>query len=140
VAAIVYAIRHTPRPRPRERQPIGLRIRPVMRGELGRLLTAVSAFELGNIAATLLILRATDVLEPRPLARRGDSDCGRALPSLHVAATLASVPVGRLADSAMPVRVLALGVGAFAWPTLASLSSAPSITLLALFFIAAGIG
>ena len=31
---------------------------------LGRLLVGVTAFELGNAAATLLILRATDLLEP----------------------------------------------------------------------------
>lgn len=48
VVAIVYAIRHTARPEGRERQPIRLRIRPVMRGELGRLLGAVSVLELGN--------------------------------------------------------------------------------------------
>jgi hypothetical protein len=35
-----------------------------MRGELGRLLGAIGIFEVGNVAATLLILRATDLLEP----------------------------------------------------------------------------
>src|ERR671914_2675395 len=53
VAAIVYAIRHTAAPTQRERQPIRLRIRPVLRGRLGRLMAGVSIFELGNIAATL---------------------------------------------------------------------------------------
>jgi hypothetical protein len=32
-----------------------------MRGELGRLMGAVAAFEAGNVAATLLILRACRV-------------------------------------------------------------------------------
>jgi hypothetical protein len=43
--AILYAIRHAPRPERHGRQPIRLRIRPVLRGELGRLLGAVAAFE-----------------------------------------------------------------------------------------------
>jgi hypothetical protein len=55
--AIVYAIRHTSRPHQRERQPVRLQVRPVLRGALGRLMVGVTAFELGNCAATLLILR-----------------------------------------------------------------------------------
>jgi hypothetical protein len=39
-------------------------VRPVLHGRLGRLMVAVGAFETGNIAATLLILRATDLLRP----------------------------------------------------------------------------
>jgi hypothetical protein len=54
VAAIVYAIRHTARPKRRERQPIRIELRPVFRGELGRLLGAIGVLELGNIAATAL--------------------------------------------------------------------------------------
>src|SRR3954468_7315625 len=63
-AAIVYAIRHTPRPTTQERRPLRLRVRPVLQGRLGRLMVGVSAFEMGNIAATLLILRATELLQP----------------------------------------------------------------------------
>ncbi len=62
--AIVYAIRHTALPTFREHQPIRLRIRPLMQGQLGRLLATAFAFELGNLAATLLILRATELLQP----------------------------------------------------------------------------
>ena len=140
VAAIVYAIRHTARPERRERQPIRLRIRPVMLGELGRLLTAVSVFELGNIAATLLILRATDLLAPG----RSLDDATQYAVALYVlynvAATLASVPAGRLADSSTPVRVLALGVGAFALAYLGFAFVGASIALLAVLFVAAGVG
>jgi len=35
--AILYAIRHTPRPEVHDRVPIRLRVRPVLRGDLGRL-------------------------------------------------------------------------------------------------------
>jgi MFS family permease len=62
--AIVYAIRHAPGVEARERQPLRLRIRPVLTGRLGRLMVGVSAFEFGNVAATLLILRATELLAP----------------------------------------------------------------------------
>ena len=40
-------------PTTRERQPIRIQVRRVLQGELGRLLGAVGAFELGDIAATL---------------------------------------------------------------------------------------
>jgi MFS family permease len=58
--AIFVAIRSAPRLGIRERQPIRLRVRPLLRGRLGRLLVAVSAFELGNVAATLLMRRRAD--------------------------------------------------------------------------------
>lgn len=62
--AIVYAIRQAPKAIERERQPMRLRFREVLDGQLGQLMGGISAFELGNCAATLLILRATDLLEP----------------------------------------------------------------------------
>jgi hypothetical protein len=54
--AIVYAIRHTPSPHTRKPTPVRLRIRPVLKGRLGRVFGGVSAFEMGNCAATLYIL------------------------------------------------------------------------------------
>jgi hypothetical protein len=90
--AIVYAIRHAPPLAARERQPIQLRLRPVARGRLGRLLLAVGAFEFGNLAATLLILRATELFEP---GRSTSSATQLALvlyTAYNLAATLASVP------------------------------------------------
>ena len=47
--AIVYAIRQAPHAEQRERQPLRLRIRPVLTGRLGRLMVGVSAFEFGTI-------------------------------------------------------------------------------------------
>jgi MFS family permease len=68
--AIVYAIRYAPRLSVREHRPIRIRVRPVLQGRLGKLMVAVGAFEAGNVAATLLILRATELLHP-------DADKGR---------------------------------------------------------------
>ena len=62
--AIIYAIRNTAAPRQRASQPIRIRVRPVPRGRLGRLMIGVTTFEPGNAAATLLILRATDLFDP----------------------------------------------------------------------------
>ena len=64
MVAIVIAIRSAPKHGVRERRPLRIKLRPVLRGRLGRLFIGVGAFELGNAAATLLILRATDLLEP----------------------------------------------------------------------------
>ena len=61
--AIVIAIRSAPKIEQRERRPLRIRVRPVLQGPLGRLFYGIGAFELGNAAATLLILRATDQLD-----------------------------------------------------------------------------
>ena len=73
-------------------------MRPVMVGSLGRFLVGVAAFELGNAAATLLILRATDLLSPGH-----DTDDALKIALLlytgyDVAATVVSIPGGHLVD------------------------------------------
>ena len=100
------------------------------------------AFELGNVAATLLILRATDLLEPgrgqdaaaqhrdrplRDLQRRGDAD--------------QRPRRARSAIAAAPVRVLAGGVACFGLAYV-GLRARPTraIPLLAACFALAGIG
>ena len=92
--AIVYAIRHTPAPHRREREPIRLKVKPVLQGGLGRLFVGISAFELGNCAATLMILRATDLLEPG----HGTDDATTIAIALYVvynvSATVTSVAAG----------------------------------------------
>ena len=119
VAAIVYAIRHTPRPATHERRPIRLRVRPVLRGRLGRLMVGVSAFEAANVAATLLILRATELFEA---GRDTDRAVQLALwlyVAYNVAATVASPLAGRWVDRRGAVSVLTAGAvafaGAYAW-------------------------
>jgi MFS family permease len=111
--AIVYAIRHAPRAERRERQPLRLQVRPVLTGRLGRLMVGVSAFEFGNVAATLLILRATELLAPG----RGQDRATQLALGLYVAynlaATLASIPAGRRGDRRGAVLVLVVGVGLF---------------------------
>jgi MFS family permease len=137
--AIVYAIRHAPRAEQRERQPLRLRIRPVLTGQLGRLMVGVSAFEFGNVAATLLILRATELLAP---GRDQDQATQLALGlyvAYNLAATLASVPAGRLGDRRGGVLVLALGVGLFGLAYAGFAAGPGSVLALTPWFIAAGV-
>jgi MFS family permease len=140
VGAILYAIRRTPAAQEHERQPLRLRVRPVLRGRLGRLMVSVGAFELGNVAATLLILRATDVLTPG----HGVDEAAQIAIALYVlynaAATVASFPAGRLGDRRGQVRVLAGGIACFALAYAGFAGVGASIPVLALCFALAGIG
>lgn len=138
--AIVIAIRVAPRLGVREKRPLRIQVRPVLRGGLGRLFLGVGAFELGNAAATLLILRATDLLEP---GRGHDAAVEIALllyAGYNLAATLVSIPGGQVADRFGNVRVLALGVAAFLLAYLGFGFVGSTVVGLALLFAAAGVG
>lgn len=137
--AILAAIRSIPRPVVRHHQPIRVRVRPVLHGQLGRLFVGVTAFEFGNAAATLLILRATELLTPD----HGHSAAVKIALGLYagynLAATLASIPGGTLADRRGNLLVLAVAVFAFAI-TYAGLGLVgASIVVLALLFALAGL-
>jgi MFS family permease len=139
-AAIVYAIRHTPRPEPRAHQPIRLHIRPLLHGRLRTLMIGIGAFEIGNLAATLLILRATELLT----AGHGKTSAVQLALALYtaynLAATLISIPAGTLGDRHGAPRILLLGAATFlAAYTILALTG-PSLALLALGFALAGIG
>ena len=138
--AILYAIRRLSKLEDRERQPIRLQVRPVIRAGLGRLMLGVSAFELGNVAATLLILRATELLAP---TRGGDPATSVALVlyiCYNAAATLASVPAGHASDRTTPRLVLSGGVVAFLVAYTIFALIGPSVPVLLLAFVLSGIG
>ncbi|WP_225978831.1 MFS transporter [Gandjariella thermophila] len=141
-AAIIYAIRHAPPAPRREHTPIRLRIRPILRGELGRVLGAVAAFEVGNVAATLLILRATDLLTPTHGTKTATTIALALYTLYNLTATLASLPAGRAADrlgTRGPTRVLTSGVALFAAAYLGFATTGANIAILALPFAAAGV-
>jgi MFS family permease len=100
--AIIYAIRHAPHAEQRQRQPLRLRIRPVLAGRLGRRMVGVSAFELGNVAATLLILRAGELLAPGRDQDRATQLALGLYVAYNLAATVASVPAGLLWTAISP--------------------------------------
>ncbi|MGW0394792.1 MFS transporter [Streptomyces sp. NPDC003042] len=142
-AAIVCAIRKTPRPTSREKVPLRIRIKPVLRGDLGRLLGAVSAFEVGNVAATLLILRASEQLTPEHGTQAATTLALGLYTAYNVAATVASVPPGRISDrlgSRGPVVVLAAGVAAFAASYGLFAAGSTAVLVLAVPFRLAGAG
>ena len=139
-AAILYAIRHIEKPKARERTKIRFQVRPVLQGRLKSLFAGISAFEFGNCAATLLILRATELLEP------GRSQTSAATTALwlyvayNAAATVASIPAGRHADRTTPRRTLALGVIAFGLAYAGLTRDTHGWLALSPWFILAGIG
>lgn len=136
--AVVYAVRAAPRAAPAERLPIRLRVRPVLRGRLGRLFAGVSAFEFGNVAATLLILRATDLLKVEHGAERATQIALGLYAAFNAAAAAASIPAGRLGDRRGSVRALGLGFACAGASYAGFALAGPSIAALAACFVAAG--
>ena len=100
----------------------------------------VTAFELGNVAATLLILRATMLLEPG----RGHTVAVQLALGLYVsynvAAAIVSVPAGKAGDHWGALSVLAVGVGFFLMAYIGFAVGKSGLIPLGLSFVAAGVG
>jgi hypothetical protein len=103
-------------------------------------MVGVGAFEFGNLAATLLILRASELLAPG----RGQDRATQLALGLYVAhnlaATLASIPAGRLGDRRGAVLVLVVGVGLFGLAYAGFAGGPATVLALAPWFVAAGVG
>jgi len=141
--AIVYAIRKAPRAEQRERRSLRVRVRPVLHGELGVVLAVIAAFELGNVAATLMILRANQQLQPAHSAHDAAQLALGLYIAYNVAATLASFPAGRASDRLGrqgPTTVMALGVAVFALAYAALSLDVSTVATLAPGFVLAGVG
>lgn len=138
--AIIYAIRHTEKPAKVERKPLRIRVRPVLVGPLRSLFGGITAFEIGNCAATLLILRATELLTPGHGQSRATTMALWLYVGYNVAATLTSVAAGHHSDRRGATRVLTFGVAAFAVAYLGFTRDTTSWVLLLPFFVLAGIG
>ena len=111
-----------------------------MKGPLGRLLAVIGAFELGNVAATLLILRSTELLERSRGASGATSMALLLYLAYNVSATLISVPAGQASDRISPGMVLASGILLCAVSYLLFAWAGPSVLLLGAGFVLAGIG
>jgi MFS family permease len=99
-----------------------------------------TAFEIGNCAATLLILRATDLFEP---GRSKDHATQLALllyVAYNAAATLVSVPAGRHGDRRGSTRVLVFGAACFGAAYVWFAVGPNGALLLAPAFVLAGVG
>ncbi|MFC0111669.1 MFS transporter [Kibdelosporangium aridum] len=139
-AAIVYAIRRTKAPKVAQRRELRFRVRPVLRGQLGRVMAGFTAFEVGNVAATLLILRATDLLAPGHGVDTATQIAIGLYVVYNVVATVVSFPAGRWSDRFGPLVVTMLGVAAFLLAYSVFAVSGPVILLLGAAFALAGLG
>lgn len=137
--AMLYAIRHLPRATSRERTPLRITVRPLLKGRLGQVLLGVSFFEVANVATTLLILRATQQLIPSLGLQTATEVAIGLYTGYNAAATLASLPAGRLSDRFGPIGILAAGVFFFLIAYLGFAVSTPNITILAVSFLVAGL-
>jgi MFS family permease len=138
--AILLAIKAAPKLEEHERRPLRIRVRPVLQGKLGRLLYGITAFEVGNAAATLLILRATDELSPGH-GHGAAVKLGLGLyAGYNLAAAVASLPAGRLHDRRGSVVVLSLGVAAFLVAYAGFALTGGTLALLVALFLLAGAG
>lgn len=138
--AMMMAVRRVRTPTTHERRPIRLQVRPVLRGGLGRLFAGMGAFEFGNCAATLLILRATELLEAGRSQDRAASIAVLLYVAYNVAATITSLPAGHLGDRRGTRLVLLGGAGSFVAAYLVFAGAGPSVPVLAAGFVLAGVG
>lgn len=110
---------------------LSLNLRELSRAGLGRVLTPVAFFELGNVATTLLILRATGLLHDAGRSLTAATSLAILLYVAHnVAATVTALAGGQLADRVSARGVFAtgavvyvggyliFGIGSHAWPVL----------------------
>jgi MFS family permease len=104
------------------------------------LLAGVSIFEAGNMAATLLILRATELLAPTHGANSAAVTAIALYVGYNVAATVASFPAGRLADTFGARGVLLGGIALFGLSYATFAIAGPDVIVLGAAFIAAGVG
>jgi MFS family permease len=135
--AILAAIRFAPQIAERERRPLRVHVRPVLRGRLGALMFGITAFELGNVAATLLILRTTELIAPGHAYSR---TAVLLYAGYNLAATLIAVPAGQLSDRRGATIVLVLAATMFVAAFAGFAFAAASIPLLACLFVLAGLG
>jgi MFS family permease len=138
--AIVAAVRAAPKLTERERKPIRIHVRAVLQGRLGRLMAGIGAFELANAAATVLILQATSLLDSQHSHATSVKVALGLYAGYNLAATLVAVPGGHLTDRHGSVLVLILGSAAFAGSFAGFAFAGASIPVLALLFVAGGVG
>lgn len=141
--AIGFAAREAGRTisHPQGRKTLSLNLRALHGAGIARILGPVACFEFGNLAATLLILRASDVLskdlgwEPTTAA----SVAVLMYASHNAVAAAASLAGGMLSDRRNPRLVFALGAAAYLL-AYGAFAVAGSPAMLAAGFVLAGIG
>ena len=142
-AAITLAAREARRSltQPAGRLTLSFNLRELWHAGLPRALAPAALFELGNLATTLLILRATDLLHTDQRSLTAATSLAILLYAAHnAAATVASLAGGQIADRLSPRIVFAYGAGAYALGYLPFAVTQHSWPVLLIGFLLAGIG
>jgi MFS family permease len=137
--SMLAAIRAAPRAEARVREPLRLRVRPVLRGRLGRVLVGITGFELGNAAATLLILRATDLLEPGYGHHVAVELALVLYTAFNLGASTASLSGGHAVDRRGALSVFGAGALLFLAANVGFALAGAGLAALAVFFVLAGV-
>ena len=96
------------------RRTFALNLRELRAAGLARVLTPVALFELGNLATTLLILRATDLLHTSARDLTAATSLAILLYAAHnAAATVAALGAGHIADRLDPRVVFSAGAAVY---------------------------
>lgn len=138
VVAMAYAVAHIPRSEKRHPQ-----LKPQFRvafSGIKPLFLSIGAFEVGNVAATLLILRATELLDQRWPTTTATTTALVLYVGYNIAATTASFIGGRWLDARSAGSVLRGGFLCFAIAYGLFAAVGPEVVALAGAFALAGIG
>jgi MFS family permease len=109
-------------------------------GRFRSLLAGVGLYGLGNFSATLLILRATQILSAEGRTAVSAAATAVLLYAAHNAANaVAAYPAGAVADRIGRRAVLVAGVALFAAACVAFAFSPSTVPILALLFVAVGV-
>jgi MFS family permease len=126
---------------PAGRRTLTFNLGEMRRAGLARALAAPALFELGNVASTLLILRATGLLHAGGRSQAAAASLAIVLYAAHnAAATGAAVGAGHLADRAGARAVFAAGAAVYIAGYLIFAAGPRAVALLLLGFVLAGTG
>jgi MFS family permease len=144
-AAITIAARQAKRTlaAPAARRTLAFNFRELVPAGMPRILTPVACFELGNLATTLLILRATDLLHVSGRSLTAATSLAIVLYAVHNAvAAVTSVGAGHLVDRIGPRTVFGFGAAVYvlAYALFAWHQHAWPLLLLGFGLAGAGIG
>jgi MFS family permease len=138
--AVLVLVREAPRML-RSAPHIGLSLRGLASepGPFRRLLAGVGLYGLGNFSATLLILRAADLLHSDGRSSAEAAAIAVVLYAAHNAAnSVFAYPAGAIADRVGRRHILVFGIGLFAVASLGFIGDSRSIALLAVLFVLVG--
>jgi MFS family permease len=138
--AVLVLVRETPRiVRAAPHLKLSMRGLASEPGPYRRLLVGVGLYGMGNFSATLLILRATDLLHTGGRSSADAAAIAVLLYAAHNAAnSVFAYPAGAIADRFGRRHVLVFGIALFAAASLGFIGDSDSITLLAVLFILVG--